>query len=83
MDLIDCRDFYTDVHPIADILERLAKLSVTGGDYQDDLALCYNNRAALQIQKGNWKAAIESHQRAIALQEKRCSVTRDTVLDRN
>jgi predicted amidohydrolase YtcJ len=25
MELIDCRDFYTDVHSIADILERLAK----------------------------------------------------------
>ena len=25
MELIDCRDFYTDVHSIGDILERLAK----------------------------------------------------------
>src|SRR5512132_3234870 len=25
MELIDCRDFYTDVHSIADILERLAR----------------------------------------------------------
>ena len=49
------------------ILERLAKPATTGSDYQDDLALCYNNRAALQIQKGDWKAAIESHQQAIAL----------------
>jgi serine/threonine protein kinase len=52
------------------ILERLAKPATTGDDYQDDLALCYNNRAALQIQKGDWKAAIEWHERAIALQEK-------------
>ena len=28
MELIDCRDFYTDVHSIADILERLCQ---TGG----------------------------------------------------
>ena len=53
-----------------EILERLAKSSATAGNYQDDLALCYNNRAALQIQKGDWKSAIEWHQRAIALQEK-------------
>src|ERR1700746_226067 len=25
MELIDCRDFYTDIHSIADILERLAQ----------------------------------------------------------
>src|SRR5918999_2793626 len=25
MELVDCRDFYTDVHSVADILERLAK----------------------------------------------------------
>jgi len=53
-----------------EILERLSKASATGNDYQDDLALCYNNRAALQIQKGDWKAPIEWHQRAIVLQEK-------------
>lgn len=53
-----------------DILERLAKPTASDGGFQDDLALCYNNRAALQIQKGDWKAAVEWHQRAIALQEK-------------
>jgi tetratricopeptide (TPR) repeat protein len=52
------------------ILERLTKSSTTGIDYEDDLALCYNNRAALQSQKGDWKEAIDWHQRAIALQEK-------------
>ncbi len=53
-----------------DILERLAKSPTNGGDFQDDLALCYNNRAALQSQQGDWKEAIDWHQRAIALQEK-------------
>ena len=53
-----------------DILERLAKSPANGSDFQDDLALCYNNRAALQSQKGDWKDAIGWHQRAIALQEK-------------
>jgi serine/threonine protein kinase len=52
------------------ILERLAQQPASGGDYEDDLALCYNNRAALQSQSGKWKEAIDWHQRAIGLQEK-------------
>jgi tetratricopeptide (TPR) repeat protein len=52
------------------ILEPLAQQPAAGGDYEDDLALCYNNRAALQSQIGNWKEAIDWHQRAIGLQEK-------------
>ncbi len=51
------------------ILERLSKATAGGGDYQDDLALCYNNRAALESQKRDWKEAIVWHQRAIDLQE--------------
>jgi serine/threonine protein kinase/tetratricopeptide (TPR) repeat protein len=53
-----------------DILEHLAQSPANGSDFQDDLALCYNNRAALQIQKGDWKEAIKWHKRAITLQEK-------------
>jgi tetratricopeptide (TPR) repeat protein len=53
------------------ILEQLASGSSAsdGDDFQDDLALCYNNLAALQSQKGDWEEAIDAHQRAIALQE--------------
>jgi tetratricopeptide (TPR) repeat protein len=36
---------------------------------QNDLALCFNNLAALKSQKGEWDAAIDSHRRAIELQE--------------
>ena len=36
MELIDCRDFYTDVHSIADILERLAKRAADARPWQAD-----------------------------------------------
>jgi tetratricopeptide (TPR) repeat protein len=51
------------------ILERLGHAPEHASDYQDDLALCYNNLATLQSQKGQWPEAIVSHERAIALQE--------------
>jgi serine/threonine protein kinase/tetratricopeptide (TPR) repeat protein len=51
------------------ILERLAGESNATNNYQGDLALCYNNLAALESQKGRWPAAIDWHQRAIRLQE--------------
>lgn len=50
------------------ILDRLAEGSQLE-DGQNDLALCYNNLAALQSQKDNWAEAVASHQRAIVLQE--------------
>jgi eukaryotic-like serine/threonine-protein kinase len=56
-------------HEAIGILERLTKQSAAGGDYQGDLALCYNNLAALESQKGQWDAAIGWHQQAIGLQE--------------
>jgi tetratricopeptide (TPR) repeat protein len=51
-----------------EILERLINTS-TDSDYKDDLAICYNNRAALKSQDGNWNDAIVWHLRAIELQE--------------
>jgi eukaryotic-like serine/threonine-protein kinase len=51
------------------ILERLAQQPATGDDYGDDLALCYNNRAALASQNQKWEDAIGWHERAIALQD--------------
>jgi tetratricopeptide (TPR) repeat protein len=51
------------------ILERLATHSAAGGDYRGDLALCYNNLAALESQKEKWDAAIGWQQQAIGLQE--------------
>lgn len=36
---------------------------------RNDLALCYNNLAALLSQNGNWQEAIKAHQLAIDLQE--------------
>jgi serine/threonine protein kinase/tetratricopeptide (TPR) repeat protein len=38
-------------------------------EYQDDLALCYNNMAALESQTEKWDDAVAWHERAIALQE--------------
>jgi tetratricopeptide (TPR) repeat protein len=52
-----------------EILERLANEPKAGGEYQDDLALCYNNRAALKSQNEKWNEAIDWHVRAIKLQE--------------
>jgi tetratricopeptide (TPR) repeat protein len=52
-----------------DILERLTTESAGRADYQDDLALCYNNRAALESQSRRWNEAIDWHERAIALQQ--------------
>jgi serine/threonine protein kinase len=46
---------------------------VPSGDpemFQDDLALCYNNLAALKSQPGHWDEAIASHRHAIDLQER-------------
>lgn len=50
------------------ILERLTDGTKIDSS-QNDLALCYNNLAALQSQKDNWQEAVASHKRAIALQE--------------
>lgn len=52
-----------------DILERLTRQSPDQGEYQDDLALCYNNMASLEMQKGQVASAIDWHQRAIAIEE--------------
>ena len=51
------------------ILQRLSDGSAGHPDCQDDLALCYNNLAALEVQKQNFDEAINWHQRAIELQE--------------
>lgn len=51
------------------ILERLGQGQEHAEDHQDDLALCYNNLATLKSQKGEWREAIASHERAIELQE--------------
>jgi serine/threonine protein kinase len=51
------------------ILEGLTDQSAEHPEFQDDLALCYNNRAALESQNQRWDDAIAWHQRAIELQE--------------
>jgi eukaryotic-like serine/threonine-protein kinase len=51
------------------ILERLESRADADVECQNDLALCFNNLAALKSQKGDWRAAIDSHWRAIELQE--------------
>jgi serine/threonine protein kinase/tetratricopeptide (TPR) repeat protein len=52
-------------------VETIQQLATTpGGErYQGDLALCYNNLAALLSRTGRTAAAIEWHGRAVALQE--------------
>jgi serine/threonine protein kinase len=52
-----------------DIVEKLSLRTRGGGKYQDDLALCYNNLAALLSRTGRATDAIAWHQRAVALQE--------------
>ncbi len=49
-------------------LEHAPRQGEPGDEYQDDLALCYNNLATLESQKGDWREAIASHERAIDLQ---------------
>ena len=51
------------------ILQRLSNGAAGRAKYQDDLALCYNNLAALESQKQHWDEAIGWHLQAIALQE--------------
>lgn len=51
------------------VLERMTQQAASGDAYQDDLALCYNNRAALESQRAAWEDAIIWHRRAIGLQE--------------
>jgi tetratricopeptide (TPR) repeat protein len=51
------------------LLEGFADESTGEAKCQDDLALCYNNMAALASQDERWDEAIDWHQRAIALQE--------------
>lgn len=51
------------------ILERVMKSPPAGDDFHDDLALCYNNLAALESQNKKWSDAIDWHRHAIALQE--------------
>jgi tetratricopeptide (TPR) repeat protein len=51
------------------ILEPLATSHPTQVQFQDDLALCYNNLAALQSKTQRANEAIGWHQRAIELQE--------------
>jgi serine/threonine protein kinase/tetratricopeptide (TPR) repeat protein len=51
-----------------DTLERLST-TANGARYQGDLALCYNNLAALLSRSGRAADAIGWHQRAVALQE--------------
>jgi tetratricopeptide (TPR) repeat protein len=51
------------------ILEESAKRIGNRNVHQDDLALCYNNLAALKSQAGRWPEAIASHQHAIEVQE--------------
>lgn len=51
------------------ILERLATDGQNAGLYQGDLALCYNNLAALLSRNGRVAEAIEWHARAANLQE--------------
>jgi serine/threonine protein kinase len=51
------------------ILETLAEQKAGSTEYQDDLALCYNNLAALKSQQQQWDDAIGWHLRAISLQE--------------
>jgi eukaryotic-like serine/threonine-protein kinase len=52
------------------ILERLVHENPTRIQFQDDLALCYNNLAALESRQERWGTAIESHQKAIALEDR-------------
>jgi hypothetical protein len=56
-------------HEAISILERAGRGASRANYYQDDMALCYNNLATLQSQKGEWREAIASHERAIELQE--------------
>ncbi len=51
------------------VVEQLSVKHPEGGRYQDDLALCYNNLAALLSRTGRADNAIGWHQRAAALQE--------------
>jgi tetratricopeptide (TPR) repeat protein len=52
-----------------DVLERVADGPGAAKDFQGDLALCYNNLAALESDKGRWAAAIDLHRKATRLQE--------------
>ena len=52
-----------------DIVEKLSVRQRNGGQYQDDLALCYNNLAALLSRTGRAVDAIGWHLRAVTLQE--------------
>ncbi len=52
------------------ILQQLADDHPGEIQFQDDLALCYNNLAALESHQGRLSEAIEWHLRAITLQER-------------
>jgi serine/threonine protein kinase/tetratricopeptide (TPR) repeat protein len=52
------------------ILERLAKEHPNQVQFQEDLALCYNNAASLTSRRENSSEAIDWHTRAITLQER-------------
>ncbi len=51
------------------ILERLAKLQPDEGTFEDELALCYNNLAALETGRNRFLESSRWHVKAIALQE--------------
>ncbi len=65
------RDPAAAEHTMREAVETLERLSTApGGErYQSDLALCYNNLAALLSRSGRAADAIGWHQRAAALQE--------------
>jgi tetratricopeptide (TPR) repeat protein len=52
------------------ILERLAKMHPQEAAFEDDLALCYNNLAALETARARLVEAIHWHSKAIELQER-------------
>jgi len=51
------------------LLQELAEKHPANADIQDDLALCYNNLAAVDAQAKRFVEAIQGHGRAIAIQE--------------
>ncbi|HEY2883107.1 MAG TPA: serine/threonine-protein kinase, partial [Pirellulales bacterium] len=52
------------------ILELLVQENPTRAQFQDDLALCSNNLAALETYQQHWTSAIPWHQKAIALEDR-------------
>ncbi len=69
--VVSKRDPAAAERTMREAVETLERLATTpnGARYQADLALCYNNLAALLSRSGRTTDAIGWHQRAVALQE--------------